>query len=353
MRKYYIDNIRILCILLLFPYHTAMIFNNFGESWYVHGQNSAVATFFILGVYPWWMSALFALAGMSTVYALKKRTVKQYIKERFLKLFIPLIAAILLLIPVQTYLADIYFNNYKGSYLEHLSRYFSLTDWSGYDGHFTPGHTWFILYLFVISIVTVPLVTWYKKREKKLVGSRMGMVKIIAMFLLILLCTPILEIGGKSLGEFGTCFLLGYFILSMEEVQDKVKKYYMPLGVGGLLLILVRCVLYQTGMGTGLIFGIEQRILSWVGVLAIIGLGKNFLEFNNAFTKYFAPAAFPIYIFHQTFVVIVGYITLQYVRGTFLQYVSIAVISFVLTVFMYEVCRRIPVTRFLFGIKKM
>ncbi|MFT8349644.1 hypothetical protein [Clostridium saccharoperbutylacetonicum] len=36
-----------------------------------------------IGVYPWWMSWLFALTGMSTAYALRKRTVKQYIQELF------------------------------------------------------------------------------------------------------------------------------------------------------------------------------------------------------------------------------------------------------------------------------
>src|SRR5690349_12155441 len=101
---------------MLFPYHTAMIFNGLGETWYVHSKDLFGATMLIMGVYPWWMSSLFAFAGMSTVYALNKRTVKQYIEERFFKLFVPLISAILLLIPVQTYIADKYFNNYTGSY---------------------------------------------------------------------------------------------------------------------------------------------------------------------------------------------------------------------------------------------
>lgn len=352
MRKYYIDNIRILCILLLFPFHAAMIFNNFGESWYIHSQGEIWATFFIKSVYPWWMSILFALAGISTVYALKKRTAKQYVKERFFKLFVPILSAIIFLIPVQTYLADLYFHHYKGNYFEHLPIYFTLTDWSGYDGHFTPAHTWFLIYLFVISMVSLPLMIWYKNREKKLNGSKMTMGKILPMFLVILIATPILEIGGKSVGEFAVCFLLGYFILSEEEVQDRLEKYYIPLGIAWVIFIITRCGMYQMGLSNSLIWYVEQQILSWAGILAIIALGKRFLEFNNAFTKYFAPAAFPIYYFHQSIVVIVGYIIVRHIQGTFIQYVSIVSVSFVLTVFMYEICRRMVVTRFLFGIKK-
>lgn len=352
MRKYYIDNIRILCIFLLFPFHTAMIFNNFGESWYIHSQSEICASLFIIAVYPWWMSTLFALAGISTAYALKKRTAKQYVKERLYKLFIPLLSAIVLLIPVQTYLADKFFNNYKGSYFEHLSIYFTLTDCSGYDGHFTPAHTWFMLYLFVISMVTLPLMIWYKNKKKKLDGSKITMVKILPMFLIIWICTPILEIGGKSVGEFAACFLLGYFVLSEEEIQDRLEKYCIPLGIAWVLLICIRCGMYQMGMADGTIWDVEKRILIWIGILAIVALGKRFLEFNNGFTKYFAPAAFPIYFFHQSIVVIVGYIIVRNVHGSLIQYVSIATISFVLTILMYEICRRIAITRFLFGIKK-
>ncbi len=352
MRKYYIDNIRILCVLLLIPYHTAMIFNNLGESWYIHSQSNTWATLFVIGVYPWWMSVLFALAGISTVYALKKRTAKQYVQERFFKLFIPILSAIILLIPVQPYIADIYFNGYTGSYFEHLSTYFTLTDFSGYDGHFTPGHTWFMLYLFIISMVSLPLMMWYKNQEKKLNGRTLNMLKILPMFIIILICTPILDIGGKSIGEFAACFLLGYFVLSMEEVQERLQKYYIPLGTAWIILIIIRCIMYRMEVTNGFLWTVEQRMLSWIGILAIIALGKRFLEFNNAFTKYFTPAAFPFYFFHQSFVVIVGYIIIKQVHTALIQYVSIVAISFILTIFMYELCRRTAVTRFLFGIKK-
>lgn len=350
MRKYYIDNIRILCIFLLFPYHAAMIFNDFGENFYVQSKRSVWASTFMVGVYPWWMSTLFAIAGISTAYALRKRTTKQYINERMFRLFIPLVSAIILLIPVQTYIADIFFNQYAGNYLEHLPIYFTLTDFSGSDGHFTPGHAWFILYLFIISMLSLPLMIWYKNKEKKLDGSKMSMVKLIPMFLIILICTPI-DIGGKSIGEFAACFLLGYFVLSMEEVQERLERYYIPLGITWIILIVFRCVRYQLGMF--FLWDVEQRLFSWIGILAIIGLGRHFLEFNNAFTKYFAPAAFPIYFFHQSILVIVGYFIVLNVNGALIQYVSIVVVSFVLTIGMYEICKRISVTRFLFGIKKV
>ncbi|NTV78569.1 MAG: acyltransferase family protein [Clostridiales bacterium] len=353
MRKYYIDNLRILCILLLFPFHTAMIYNNYGEQFYIHGKDSVIASLFTIAVYPWWMSLLFALAGISTVYAMNHRTTNEYIKERVHKLLIPVLSGIVLLIPIQTYIADLYFRQYEGSYLEHIPIFLKLTDFSGYDGHFTPGHTWFILYLFVISIITLPLILWYKKRVKKINGEKIRMSALIFMFLIVLVSTPILEIGGKSIGEFTACFLLGYFVLSLEEVQNKLEKNYGFLGVFWVVLILIRCILYQNGMSDGIIWNIEYRILSWIGILAALGIAKHFLNGNYSFTKYFTPAAFPIYLFHQSILVVVGYFILRFIEIFWLQYWCIVLFTFILTLLVYEVCKRLPVLRFLFGMKKV
>lgn len=70
MRVKYIDNLRILCILLLIPYHACMIYNNWGELFYITGKPSELAGLFTGIVWPWWMYLLFTIAGISSNYAL-------------------------------------------------------------------------------------------------------------------------------------------------------------------------------------------------------------------------------------------------------------------------------------------
>ena len=352
MRKYYIDNIRNLCILLLFPYHTAMIFNNYGDSWYVHSRGTEAAGLFLISLYPWWMAILFALAGMSTVYALNKRTAKEFLVERVHKLLIPCISGIILLVPVQTYIARRSFYGYGGTYLEHLRVFFQMTDLRGYDGHFTPGHLWFIMDLFVFfSVFLFPMV-WYRNREKKLKGEKFTLIPLISMFILIVVATPILNIGNKSLGEYASYFLLGYFILSMEEVQERLKRHRAILAVLWGSLIVWRCVMYKMGLSNSLLWNVEQRLLAWIGILAVLGLGRKYLEFHNKFTAYFTPAAFPLYIFHQSIIVMIGYFTIRHVKAAIIQYMIICLASFGLTLLVYALFKRIRIARFLFGIKK-
>lgn len=354
MRKYYIDNIRILCILMLFPFHAAMCFNNFGEKFYVNGAQSTILSSIVVAVYPWWMSLLFSLAGISTVYALKKRSAGEYAKERIFKLFIPLLFGILLIIPPQTYIADVFHNGYSGGYFEHYIKFFThFTDLAGNDGAFTPGHLWFILYLFVISMVVLPLLIWYSNREKKFNFGKINIALLAILGILILgVLTFVADISGKSVGDFLTCFLLGFFVLSNDNVLEKLKKYSTALGAVWLILIVLRCTMWILDVKGDVLWYTGYKSLEWIGILAALGLGGRFLDFKNKFTTYFSPAAFPIYFFHQTVLVIIAFFTIKLISNTALQFILITIISFVITICVYELFRRIPITRFMFGIKK-
>jgi hypothetical protein len=172
MRKYFIDNLRWISILLLFPYHVFMIYNTFGEPYYIKGIDSLVLSNIIVLIWPWFMPLLFTLAGVSANYSLIKRYPSEYMKERLLKLFVPLFFGILLIIPCMTFFADKYHNGYSGNYLQHYLVFFTkFTDLSGYDGGFSPGHLWFVLYLLVISLVTAPLILFKKRINIKNVNT--------------------------------------------------------------------------------------------------------------------------------------------------------------------------------------
>lgn len=352
MRKYYIDNLRILCILLLFPFHTTMIYNTFGEIFYINGTPTESLTFVNLGVYPWWMTGLFVLAGMSTMYALEHRTGKQYIQERIHKLLIPLLSCLVFVVPMQTYIADRFHNGYQGNYLEHLKVYLTLTDWGGYDGHFTPAHAWFVLYLFIISMVSLPVLLWYRKREKKLDGRFFCMPVLFAVGIPMVCLDDVLNVGGKSFAQFGACFLIGYFIMSIDAVQERLQKNSTVLGIAWLVLIVLRCVFHAKGIGNDACNEILYCLLEWIGILAMLGLGRRFLNHNWKFTKCFVKAEFPLYLFHQTIIIMVGYWIMPYIRSVYLQYGLIIVISFLVSFMLYEICRRFAITRLLFAIKK-
>lgn len=351
-RKYYVDNIRAFCILLLFPYHTAMIYNNWGEAFYVNSKPNDLLSTFVAVVSPWWMPLLFVIAGMSSFYALSLRSAGEYVKERVKKLLIPLLVGLVTIIPLQTYIADIFHNGYDGSFFEHYAVYFTrFTDLSGADGGFTPGHLWFMLYLFVVSMVLLPFMKKFVQENMQYKFDKMNYAGLFCLFIVVLLCTPILEIG-KSVGEALACFAIGFFILSNEVLQEKLQKKVRLSGVLTFIFLAIRLFMWKSGNAQGLIWDIEHRIYLWSAILFALGLGKRFFDATNKVMTYLSKAAFPLYFFHQTILVVLAYYVLKYVELMWMQYVVICVGTFIISILCYEVFRRNKITAGLFGIKR-
>ena len=357
MRKHFIDNLRWLCILMLFPYHIFRIYNSFMEAFYVEGQDVILTTGFIVATSPWFMPLLFVLAGISSAYALNKRANSAYVKERFYKLFIPLIAGILLVVPAQTYFAERFHNGFTGGYFYQYILFFTgPTDLSGYRGGFTPAHLWFLLYLFVISILALPIMSILKNTKRKLVPERIPLWLLPLLCIIPLLMTPILNIGGMSIGMYFAYFMLGYLILSNDALIQKLDRHRLSLLAGSLVLMALfvgmwLLLLYDIFVLHPIAIQAFSTFYGWFAILTILGLGNRYLNFRNKRTEYLSASSFPVYIFHQTWIIVVAYYILLAVDNVALQMSLILAVSLLLTYGSYELFRRIPGIRFLFGIK--
>lgn len=349
MRKYYIDNLRNMTILLLFPVHTFMIWNDFGTKFYVwQGKNKILSTLIIL-VNPWFMPILFLLAGMSARYALQKRSYKEFVLQRINKLLIPFICGLIFLIPFQTLYARRFFYGYTGRLLPNLKYYFThLTDFSGYDGAFTPGHLWFILFLFIISMFSLLLFRFipYEKVENKL--KNMPVLLIVFLFIPVWLMYYLGNFGGFSLGKNLALFLIGYYFMSNDDIMEKMEasiKWLVSLGIAG---TLVSVILYYNLSYYG---DLWINFIGWICVIDLLVLGKKFLNRKTKFTEYFNKASYPIYILHQSILVALAYYVVDMCDNFLLQVFCICLGSFVLTVLAYEIIKLVPFIRKIIGLK--
>ena len=96
--------LRILAVLLLFPFHTARVFDIWEEFYVKNDQLSTALTYFIAFMEPWHMPLLFLLAGAASWFALGRRSGGRYAGERAKRLLVPFIFGLLVLIPPQSYL---------------------------------------------------------------------------------------------------------------------------------------------------------------------------------------------------------------------------------------------------------
>lgn len=352
-RKYYIDNLRWMAILLLFPFHAAQIWSG-GEysGFYIWSHTSTALYMFSTAVYPWYMTFLFAIAGMSCKYSLLKRTNRQFVVERIKKLLIPFFFGLLVLVPVMTYTAEVFFNGYTGTYLQQYALFFTKeTDLTGYHGGFTPAHLWFLLYLFVISLTALLIVRLQKKCLPKFKVGSLSYLFIMLLFVPEWLCLYVLNIGGKSLGQFMILFLFGYYILSEESVLKKLQRYrfvsFLIFVMSGSLYTYLYCLenirnLWMDGL---------YIFYGWMGIIMLLGIGRSKLNFHNRFSAYLTQTSFTVYILHMPIVVVAGFFALQLPIGTAEQFLLIVWISFTATFFIYEIVKRISVLRFFLGMR--
>ena len=349
MRKHYIDNLRNLTILLLFPVHTFMIWNNFGSKFYVwQGENKLLSTLIVL-VNPWFMPILFVLAGMSARYSLTKRSNKEFVIQRVHKLLIPFLCGLVLLVPIQTLFARKFFYGYDGCVLENWKYFFThLTDFSGYDGAFTPGQLWFILFLFIISMFSLIVFRFipYPKAATKV--EKIPVLGILLLFIPIWLMYYLGNFGGFSLGKNLALFLLGYYFLSNDMVLNRVERNRKWLTILCAIGTILSVVLYYNFSYYG---DLWINFIGWISILILLVWGKQFLNKKTRFTEYFNQASYPIYIFHQSILVALAYYVVRICDNLFVQVFSICIGSFLLSVLGYHLIRRIPVVRKMIGIR--
>lgn len=350
MRKTYIDWLRNLGILLLFPYHTGRVFNDY-SSFYVKGTENKFSSALIYATAPWFMPLLFLLAGMSSRYALQRRPAGHYARERLLRLFVPFVFGAMVIVPPQAYYAMKFHFDYQGDYTTFLVHYFSdFSDWTELTG-VSPAHLWFILFLFLISLILLPLMTWATKRQHSpswLLGPRVVLLPFV-----ILTATSLLpEIGGQNIFVYGLYFALGFVIATNDAISDAIehhRKAYLAVALLGIVEILVES--FTIGRQSGIAFAACHYLAAWATLLAILGYGKRYLNRESRYMTYFNPAAFPVYIVHQTFLIAAGYYILKVVDHGIVPYLSIMLVTFLLSIAAYEVIRRVKPLGVVFGLK--
>lgn len=360
VRLHFIDNLRWIAILLLFPTHAAFVFCAGWYSYYVLSPYSSVAAHcFTVAIEPWIMPLLFCIAGISSMFALQKRTPLAYLKERAERLLVPFFAGVVLICPVIAYFALKSHTGYDGSFAGAVVYFFSSVSafpyTNGMTGGFSVDHLWFLLFLFTVSLLALCLILMWRR----LFGTRFTS-PVMSIPALILLFVPAWllnaagpNVAGYSLLSYLVFFLIGYALVASDEVQVSLEKNWAILVAVWITLTI--CVMWIGGIMLGQwehFWGSSPLFVltGWTGALALLGAGRHLLNFSNAVTAYLTAASYPVYIIHHAVLVAVAYYLITVPVPPVVQYTLIVLISLVATFACYEIIRRIPVVRALFGI---
>lgn len=369
-RRHDIDWLRIIAIILVLYFHTAMIFT---AEWGWHIKNDELSYLWL--EFNFWLSRfrmplLFFISGYGTFLALRKRSPLRYLKERHNRLMIPLLFAMIVIVPPQVYFERI-FNGATLSYAEFWPTIFELIPYP--EGNLSWHHMWFVLYLFVYSALLLPVFLYLRKNNvQRSINSLIAKHSWVTYLILIIPAVAVYTLftvntnrTNALIGDWGwmsywaTFFLAGYFAGIAPNMWSRIEKDTRTLvGLALLSTIVLNYFRWNRLELEGLIEFVYLILLptsGWLWLLAMLSLGKRYLNRNHPILAYANQAIYPFYILHQTIIIIIGYYIVTLVEeGILAKYLFVSTASFILSVAGYEfLIRPFRVMRFLFGVKEI
>ena len=373
-RKYALDWLRVLAILIVFLYHSTRFFN-LGD-WHVKNVHTYVwVEIWNIFATRWMMPLFFIISGASLFYAIgKSGGFRKFYADKFLRLMIPVLLASVTHGALQVYLERLNHGRFTGSFFSFIPEYFN----GVYLGIGMPGnfayhgmHLWYLLFLFLYGLICYRLFVWLKAGGAQILNRVTSLFAIPGLiylwFLMPLLIMKalipqvVLDAGAGGWGFLYYIWFLisGFLIVSSDRLQSSIRNQrWVSLLLG---VVLMSALLYQ-------LFGSSRVVLqtwisdwinpllsffsAWCWLFAILGFGMRYLAFDRPGLRYANEGVLPFFILHQTVLLVVGYFVVTWKIPDVLKWAIIFTSSFIIIIALYTLLiRKFELFRFLFGMK--
>jgi glucan biosynthesis protein C len=365
-RRNDLDWIRVAAFGLLILYHVALVYAPY--DWHVHSAH----TFgwlheALLITNPWRLTLLFLVSGAALRLMATRRTPGRTLRDRAERLIPPLIFGTVVLVPIQSWIEAIDKGGFSGTFIDWLVHEFGPT---GLSNGVPVNHLWFIVYIAVYSLVAVALMTrsaLMARLEDWLVRATAGWrVLVVPMAYLIairIVLFPLFGITNRlswdgynhflSLGAF----LFGFLMVRHEDLWAGLERHRRIAAL--IALIALPIMMAQAahpggatwfGVPRAIVFGIDQ----WAVIAAILGYGSRYLrQASGPALRYLVDATFTLYLAHQTVLVVAVWFIRPANLPAALEATALVGITFGVSLLIYEIVRRIPLIRPMWGLKPL
>jgi peptidoglycan/LPS O-acetylase OafA/YrhL len=355
----FLDWLRVLAIFVLLFFHTGMLFVGWG--WHI--QNGQVIEWLERPMdiaHRLRMPLLFLIAGAGLWFALGSRTVMQVLRERTLRLLLPLAIGMLLIVPPQIYFERLFRGEWRGDYVSFfIERVLQFQPYP--QGDFSWHHLWFIAYLYVYVIVLLPLLAAWRRARWTLQPGPWLYLLGLPLAINEALLKPLFPESHSLTNDwyiFNHYLLLtlyGFALASMPGVWDWFARWRHRLLAIGVGVFASAVTMFE--------FGVIDRdtpadalvanVFTWCWLLVFLSYGRRHLSFSNGLLRWARDASYPVYILHQSVIIAIGYYVIQQPWGSWEKYAVVLVATMISCALLYEYAiKRVNVLRMMFGMKQ-
>lgn len=372
IRLHYLDWLHVLAILAVFLFHAVHPFDYI--DWHIKNAEKSLTVMLIQMFFTTWgMPFFFLMSGINSSFALRRRTASQFASERVKRLLIPFVVGSLVLSPIQLYYEwshKVQTGLFQGSLLE-----FGQLRLVGFDTRIfgrVGYHLWFVGFLFAYSLIALPLLTWLKRGGgRRFTGWLAGVCEkrggillfIIPLAFARLVLQPFYpdQHHWSDFAYLFAFFILGHLLYSDERFAGAIRRDRFLV----LAAAIISSVLLFAGSIAGSVMAWSETpgsagfylvwsvvaVNGWCWSVSMVYVGMRFLDFSNRWLQYARTASLPFFLLHQPVIIVIAFYVVQWDAGILVKLPVVVAGSFVATLGLYQLLRRISVVQVLLGMK--
>jgi len=373
-RLAFIDNLRILLVILVILHHLAMTYGAEGAWNYHEGQadaiTSTVLTLFVAINQAFFMGFYFLIAAYFVPRSLERKGDQQFLKERFLRSGVPLVFQLLIVGPLLSYALGITVWGYKGSFWAYIGEY-----WIHYET-LDAGPLWFVEALLIFSVLYTLWWCLTKPRTHEVGGpsAAPGDVAVAVFALTVGLISFVVRIWlpvGWSFAPLGFQFphfpqYVGLFVVGIVACRrgwlsaisgDEARGRRWGWVV--LFLIVLAPILFVAGGalngGTAhfrggihwqaLTYALWEQFLCVGMVISLLVWFRRRFDRQSKLARAMSVSAYAVYIFHASILVLAAIVLRSTELYPLLKFALAALISLPICFMVGGLVRRLPLAQ--------
>ena len=379
-RRHDLDWVRVCAFGVLVLYHVGMYYVTW--DWHVNSPHAshALEPFMLLSA-PWRLSLLFLVSGAATAFLWDRcgRDGGRFIGPRSWRLLLPLLFGMLVIVPPQSYFEVV--EKLPGGYHDGY-----LTFWGRYlagDSSFcreddcldlpTWNHLWFVAYLWVYTVVFAAIVhlsgarfaAWSDALAGWLTGWKIIALPAAVLAVVKIVLQPHFETTHGLVDDWYnhaysfSLFMTGALLAHQARFwagADAIRWPALGIALACWASMVVAFAWPEAGIERAVleqVYNVQRAVYAlcgWSAIVAACGFGHRHLNVDSAARRYLTEAVFPVYILHQTLIVSMAHMFKPARLDPVIEAAALAVLTLCISFGTFELVRRVPVLRPLFGL---
>ena len=367
-RLFYIDNIRIFTIGLVVLHHFATSYGATGDWYYVEGAPDNVffqipLTMFTATNQAFFMGLLFFVSAYFVNGSYERKGPRVFIKERLIRLGIPMVAYIFLLQPITGFIAYRMTTDDQApiNLLEYLSKGLGMG----------LGPMWFVEVLIIFSFVYAIFRLWKPINSDRIFPktppSAFAMMKtILCLGLVTGFLRTLIPVGEwipylhLQIAHFPQYLLMLFGGLAaskrgwLNSISVKSGWRWFTFAIVS-IIIGFPLIFYFGGAASGnlepfmggwhwqnFIYSIYEQIVGISLILGLLGIFKGSFNFTNKWVRAFSDSTYTVYVFHSILILLVSWAAIPLKMNVLLKFIILAFPCLIFTFAISWLIRKIP-----------